>query len=290
MRILFLGDIFARPGREKVAECVPILRQRLGLDLVVANGENAAHGFGITPSIAETLLGSGVDVLTNGNHAWDRPEIANFLSREARLLRPLNDSDSAPGNGVIDYTTPSGHRVLVINLLLRLFMQAPHDPWSRLKSFLSGFSPKQAGFDAIILDLHGEATSEKQGFGYLSDGQVTLAVGTHTHVPTADLRILPKGTAFQSDAGMCGVYESIIGMQVESSVGRIRQEHRKSKLEPAEGIPTLSGVVVETDPATGLAKRVQSLVTAASVEQLQDFSTIPTNTGGELKESIPIWN
>ncbi len=286
MRILFLGDIFAKPGREKTISLVPVLRRHYAIDCVIVNGENAAHGFGLSPTIADSLFACGIDVITNGNHAWDRKEIIPYMAGQPRLLRPLNDRDSAPGKGVVDITTSSGHRVLVINLMLRLFMQTPHDPWDRLRPLLGGVCPKQAGFDAVVLDIHGEATSEKQGFGRLVDGQASLVVGTHTHVPTADARILPQGTAYQTDAGMCGDYDSIIGMKVETAIGRFRADMGKTRLEPAEGVATIAGVLVETAPDTGLATRIARVMTDQTAEQLD--ATLTALAAQHQPSSMPI--
>lgn len=258
MRILFLGDIVGRAARLAVAQQVPVLRERLGLDFVIVNGENAAHGFGITPKIAEELFDAGVDCLTTGNHVWDQREIIAAIDGEARLVRPANFPAGTPGRGATILQASDGGRVLVINLMARLFMDPLDDPFTTADRLLDGLEmPREV--DAIVVDFHGEATSEKMALGHYLDGRVSLVVGTHTHVPTADLQILPGGTAYQSDAGMCGDYDSVIGMTKDAPIGRFLKKVPSERLTPAEGPPTLCGVVIETDPATGLCRRAEPL-------------------------------
>ena len=259
MRFLFCGDIVAKAGRRVVTDNVPRLREQLDLDLVVVNGENSAHGFGITGKICDELFGAGVDVITGGNHSWDNAEILGRADDEPRLLRPDNFQAGTPGKGAGVYETAKGHRVLVANILGRLFMDMYDNPFESLERLVPDRAPVEAGFDAVIVDVHAEATSEKTAIGHILDGRVSLVVGTHTHIPTADARILPGGTGYQTDAGMCGDYDSVIGMDKEASTARFLGSLPKPRMTPAEGEGTLCGVVVDTDPATGLASRIQPL-------------------------------
>lgn len=258
MRFLFLGDIVGRPGREVVTARLPGLRAELGLDFVVANGENAAHGFGITPKICESLFEAGVDVITGGNHSWDQSDILSYIDSEPRLMRPANFRPGTPGRGVAAFEA-GDLRVLVVNVMGRLFMEPLDDPFRAVDEALPAGAPAVGGFDFVLVDVHAEATSEKYGFGHFCDGRASLVVGTHTHVPTADAHVLAGGTGYQSDAGMCGTYESIIGMKTEASLERFLGRLPRPRMEPAEGEGTLCGVLVDTDPETGLAESVQPL-------------------------------
>ena len=210
MNILFLGDIIGKPGRDVVAEHLRGLRQSLKLDLVIANGENAAGGFGLTRAIAEEFFGIGVDVISTGNHWADQKEILTYIDTEDRILRPANYPSGTPGRGANLYQTPAGS-VLVVNAMGRVFMDALDDPFAAVERELSA-CPLGEGADAIVVDMHAEATSEKMAMGHFCDGRASLVVGTHQHVPTADAQILPGGTAFQCDAGACADYDSVIGM------------------------------------------------------------------------------
>lgn len=259
MRLLFLGDVVGRSGRHVVVEHLPALRRDLALDFVVINAENAAAGFGLTPAIADTLFDAGADALTLGNHAFDNREILTHLEREPRILRPLNIAPAAPGRGAFLFDAPGGRRVLVMNVLGRVFMSPSYaDPFSAVEAQLNA-APLREVADAIVVDIHAEATSEKLGMGYWCDGRASLVVGTHTHVPSGDTRILPKGTAYQTDAGMCGDYDSIIGMDKEEPMRRFVTGMASGRFEPADGPGTLSGVFVETDDSTGLARHVVPL-------------------------------
>ena len=258
MKILYLGDIVGKSGRTAVMERVSALRNELGLDFVIACGENAAHGFGITIKICEALFGAGVDVITTGNHAWDQREIIDYIGTESRLLRPANYPDGTPGQGAGLYSTASNGRIAVIQVMGRLFMPSVDDPFRCLDEFLRGTQLGRDA-DAIVVDIHGEATSEKTALGYIADGRASLAVGSHSHIPTADTRLLPSGTAYQTDAGMCGPYDSIIGMDTGIAVRRFMDALPGERLEPAKGVATLCGVVVETDDQSGLAVSVQPL-------------------------------
>ncbi len=269
MRLLYCGDIMGKSGRDVVATHVPELRRRLGLDFVVACGENAAHGFGITAAMCQTLFEAGVDVITLGNHAWDQREIITYIPGEPRLLRPLNYPPETPGQGMGLYTTAGGRRVIVVQVMCRLFMDALDDPFRALEECL-GRHPLRDAADAIIVDVHGEASSEKAALGVVADGRASMVVGSHSHVPTADTRIMPGGTAFQSDAGMCGSYDSVIGMKKENATRRFITKMPAERLEPHEGEGTLCGVYVVTDDRTGLALRAE-----------------PVRIGGILKPAVP---
>src|SRR6476661_4297368 len=219
MRILFIGDVVGRSGRTIVTERLPDLIGKWTLDLVVINGENAAGGFGITETLYAELIEAGADAITLGNHAWDQREALVFIERAPRLIRPLNFPPGTPGRGAALIETKSGKHALVINAMARVFMDPLDDPFAAIDRELSA-CPLGEGADAIVIDFHGEATSEKQAMGHFCDGRASLVVGTHTHVPTADHRILTGGTAYLSDAGMCGDYESILGMAKEEPIRR----------------------------------------------------------------------
>lgn len=255
MRLLFLGDIVGRPGRNAVTERLPTLRERWRLDCVIINGENAAGGFGLTEAICDEILAAGADAITLGNHAFDQREALVFIERQHRLVRPANYPPGTPGRGATVVESRLGARVLVVNLMGRLFMDALDDPFAALDRELAA-CPLGEVADAVVVDFHAEATSEKQAMGYYCDGRATLVVGTHTHVPTSDHRILPGGTAYQSDAGMCGDYDSVLGMHRDEPLRRFLQKTPGSRLEPAAGEGTLCGLAVETDDRTGLALRV----------------------------------
>ena len=257
MRILFLGDIVGRAARKAVETAVPDLRTQYKLDFVIANGENAAGGFGVTADIANALFAAGVDVVSTGNHVWDQPSIIDYIADEPRLLRPANFPDGTVGRGAGLYEA-GGKQVLVINVMGQLFMESLDDPFAVLERELAA-CPLGEAADAIIVDFHAEATSEKMAAGHFCDGRASLVVGTHTHVPTADAQILPNGTAYQSDAGMCGDYDSVIGMEKDEPLHRFITKLRGARFQPAQGVPTLCGVIVETDDATGLATAINPL-------------------------------
>lgn len=258
MRIVFLGDILGKAGREAVISAVPTLRRQLDLDLLVVNGENAAHGFGLTSGIADALFEAGVDVITTGNHVWDQREMLSHIEEEPRIVRPLNYPEGTPGRGVTVVQGAHGQQIMVINAMARLFMDPLDDPFAAVDAALE---PVELGrtVDAVLIDFHGEASSEKQAFGHYFDGRASLIVGTHTHVPTADAQVLPGGTAYQTDAGMCGDYNSVIGMQIEAPIQRFTRKTPGERLNPAGGVATVCGVFAELDPATGLAKRVEPI-------------------------------
>ncbi len=266
MRFLFLGDIVGRPGREVLARELPALRRALALDFVVANVENAAAGFGITRKIAGEILASGVDVMTGGNHSWDQREALSFIEEETRLLRPANYPAGTPGRGVAVFQTTGGRKVLIVNVLGRLFMDPQDDPFQCVAKALEGYR-LGATVDVAILDMHAEATSEKMAMGHFADGRVTLVVGTHTHVPTADTMILPGGTAYQTDAGMCGAYDSVIGMDKAVPLARFTKRLPTERMSVATGPGTLCGVLVESDPKSGLASSVEPVRIGGPIRQ-----------------------
>ena len=240
MRILFVGDVVGRSGRAILLERLPKLIADWKLDLVVVNGENAAGGFGITEAIYNEFIDAGADAVTLGNHAWDQSEALVFIERAPRLIRPINYPPGTPGRGAALIDTKNGARVLVINAMGRIFMDPLDDPFAAVERELAA-CPLQAGADAIIVDMHCEATSEKQAMGYFCDGRASLVVGTHTHAPTADQRILPGGTAFMTDVGMTGDYDSVIGMDKEEPLSASCAAFRSASSRPATGPATLCG-------------------------------------------------
>lgn len=271
MRFAFFGDVVGRAGRDALAEHLPALRRQLQLEFVIINAENAAAGFGITEATARELFDAGADCLTLGNHSWDQKEAMTYIVREPRLIRPLNYSafSAAPGRGSQLFDTPGGQRILVINLLGRVFMDALDDPFAAVDKELEA-CPLGAVADVIVVDIHAEATSEKMAMGHFCDGRASLVVGTHSHVPTADAQVLVGGTAYQTDAGACADYDSVIGNQKEEPLRRFTTRISGGRYKPAEGPATVCGVFVETDPATGLARRIE-----------------PIRVGGRLSQTIP---
>ena len=271
MRFAFFGDVVGRSGREALARHLPNLRRVLDLEFVIINAENAAAGFGITENTAKELFEAGADCLTLGNHSWDQKEAMTYIVREPRLIRPLNYSafSDAPGRGAQLFETASGRQILVINLLGRVHMDSLDDPFAAVDKELEA-CPLGAVADAVVVDIHAEATSEKMAMGHFCDGRASLVVGTHTHVPTADCQILVGGTAYQTDAGACADYDSVIGNQKEEPLRRFTTRISGGRYKPAEGPATVCGVYVETDPRTGLAVRIE-----------------PIRVGGRLSQTIP---
>jgi metallophosphoesterase (TIGR00282 family) len=270
MRILFLGDTVGRTGREAAAAALPGLRASLKLDLAIVNAENASHGFGLAPEMARALFDAGADVITLGNHAWDRREIIPYIAETPRLIRPLNFPPGTPGAGSVLVSLPDGRSALVLNVMGRLYMDPLDCPFRTTAEALARY--RLGGtVSAIVVDLHAEATSEKMAFAHSFDGAVSLVVGTHTHCPSADHHVLRGGTAFMSDAGMCGDYDSVIGMQKEASGQRFWRKMPGERLAPAEGEATVCGVFIETDATTGLALRVE-----------------PVRMGGRLSPTMPV--
>ena len=271
MRILFVGDVVGRSGRTAINERLPGLIADWKLDLVVVNGENAAGGFGITEAIYNEMVDAGADAITLGNHAWDQREALVFIERAPRLIRPVNYPKGTPGRGAALVDAKNGKRALVINGMGRIFMDALDDPFASIERELSACA-LGSGADAIIIDMHCEATSEKQAMGLFCDGRASLVVGTHTHCPTADHRILPGRTAFVSDVGMTGDFESIIGMNKDEPLTRFVRKIPGSKFEPANGPATLCGLAVETEDESGLAIRVGAVRLGGILEQARpDF-------------------
>jgi metallophosphoesterase (TIGR00282 family) len=266
MRLLFVGDVVGRSGRAIVTERLPDLVRDWKLDCVVLNGENSAGGFGITEAIYNEMIDAGVDAVTLGNHAWDQREALVFIERAPRLVRPINYPRGTPGRGSALVEAKNGARVLVINAMGRIFMDPLDDPFGLVDHELEACGLK-SGADAIVLDLHAEATSEKQAMGHFCDGRASLVVGTHTHAPTADHQILPGGTAFMSDVGMTGDYASVIGMNKHEPLQRFLRRIPAAKFEPALGPATLCAVAVEIDDKTGLASRVGAVRIGGRLEQ-----------------------
>ncbi|MGB1234477.1 MAG: TIGR00282 family metallophosphoesterase [Planktomarina sp.] len=257
MKILYLGDVVGRAGRQAVQDRLQDIRDRLTLDFVIINGENATSGMGLNAAHAKALLDAGADCLTLGDHAFDQKDMLAFIEQESRIIRPLNFSKSAPGRGVALYPATRGRKVLVAQVLGQVFMKRPFDdPFSALDTVLKRH-PLSGPIAASVIDIHCEATSEKMAVGHYCDGRASMVVGTHTHVPTADVQILPKGTAFQSDAGMCGDYNSVIGMDKTEPLRRFITGMPKGRFEPAMGEATLCGLLTTTDDMTGKAKSVE---------------------------------
>jgi len=258
MRLLFFGDVVGRSGREAVCDNLPRLRQELELDFVIVNGENAAGGYGITDKLCRQFYDAGTDVITTGNHVWDRREIIASIDGDPRLLRPANFPAGTPGRGVGQFAAGRGRNVLVVQVMGRLYMDPLDDPFACVEQVLTRHR-LGGGAAAIVVDMHAEASSEKQAIGHMLDGRVSLVAGTHTHVPSADARILPGGTGYQSDIGMCGDYDSVIGMQKAAAIARFVRKMRTEPLEPAKAEATVCALYLETDDATGLARHVAPL-------------------------------
>ena len=267
MNLLFIGDIIGKPGRDVVAAQLPRLRDQLKLDVVIANGENAAGGFGLTRAVAEEFYGVGVDIITTGNHWADQKEIFALIEADDRILRPLNYPAGTPGRGANLYQTPAGS-ILVMNVMGRVFMDALDDPFAAVDRELNA-APLGEIADVVVVDVHAEASSEKMAMGHFCDGRASLVVGTHTHVPTGDAQILPGGTAYQTDAGGCCDYDSVIGMDKAEPLQRFTRKMSTTRYSPALGPATLCGVFVATG-ARGFATRIA-----------------PVRVGGRLIATIP---
>ena len=269
MRILVCGDVVGKSGRQAILYNIEKLRQRLKLDFVIVNGENAAHGFGITEKICHAFYDVGVDVITTGNHVWDQREIMNYIDKDPRLMRPLNYPKGTPGKGSAVIEAADGRKVLIVHPMGRLFMDPLDDPFFGVDKALKDHKLGET-VDAIVVDMHADITSEKMAMGHYCDGRVSAVVGSHSHVPTADAQVLPGGTAYQTDMGMCGDYNSVIGMIKETAIARFTSKMPSGRLEPAEGEATLCAVLIQTDDTTGLAKSIE-----------------PVRTGGRLAEAMP---
>ncbi|MGC9270041.1 TIGR00282 family metallophosphoesterase [Acidiphilium sp.] len=268
MRILFLGDVMGRTGRDAVVAALPVLRRDLKIDVAVVNGENASHGFGLAPDMAEALFAAGADAITLGNHSWDRKEIIPYIAQQKRLIRPLNYPPGTPGEGVVDMTLADGRRVLVVQVMGRLFMDAMDCPFRAAEAVLAR-ARLGVTHAAILVDFHGEATSEKMAFAHAFDGAVSAVLGTHTHCPTADCQVLPGGAAFMADVGMCGDYDSVIGMGKAPAIARFTRKMPGERLQPAEGEATICGALIETG-VDGRALRIE-----------------PIRLGGRLARAMP---
>ncbi len=259
MRILFLGDVVGNSGCSKIISNLLDLIKKKNIDFVIVNAENAAEpGVGLTKEICKDFFNCGVDVITTGNHVWDQKDIMNFIDKEHRLLRPKNLFEPAPGKGFDIFKTKKNFKVGVLNLMGNVFMKKCDDVFETSKKFLSDYKLKK-DYDFLIIDFHGEITSEKNAIGHFFDGKATLVIGTHTHIPTNDARILNGGTGYQTDAGMCGDYDSVIGMNKDNSLNRFMKKN-SAKHFPAEGEATLSGVIVDCDVDTGLASKIESYI------------------------------
>jgi metallophosphoesterase (TIGR00282 family) len=269
MKLLFLGDVVGRAGRDAVTERLPGLIADYGFDFVVVNGENASHGRGLTEGHYNELRAAGADVVTLGDHAWDQRDTITFIERETHLLRPINFPPGNPGRGANLIEGRNGHRVLVVNAQGRVFMNPVDDPFRAVEAAIAA-CPLGEQADAVVVDFHTEATSEIQAMGVFLDGRASLVVGTHTHIPTSDHRILKGGTALMADAGMCGDFDSVIGVEADEPLNRFLTGIANGRFVPAEGEATLCGVAIETDPATGLT-------TALS----------PVRIGGTLSHALP---
>jgi len=259
MRILFLGDVVGNSGCSKIINNLLDQIKKKMIDFVIVNAENAAEpGVGLTKEICKDFFNCGVDVITTGNHVWDQKDIMNFIDKEHRLLRPKNLFEPAPGKGFDIFKTKKNFKVGVLNLMGNVFMKKCDDVFETSKKFLSNYKLKE-DYDFLIIDFHGEITSEKNAIGHFFDGKATLVVGTHTHIPTNDARVLNSGTGYQTDAGMCGDYDSVIGMNKDNSLNRFMKKN-SAKHFPAEGEATLSGVIVDCDVDTGLASKIESYI------------------------------
>jgi len=268
LRLLFIGDVLGRSGRAALSRFVPRLREKWALDFIVANGENAAGGFGITEAICDEMLGLGIDCVTLGNHAFDQREALVFIERQPRLLRPVNYPAGTPGRGAGLYAAARGQQVLVVNPIGRVFMEALDDPFAAIEREL-GACPLGVGCDAIVIDMHAEASSEKMAMAHFVDGRASVVVGSHTHTPTADAQILPGGTAYQTDAGMTGDYDSVVGMDKEEPLRRFLRKTPGARYEPAAGEATFCAVAAEIGE-DGLAAMIA-----------------PVRLGGRLREEWP---
>jgi metallophosphoesterase (TIGR00282 family) len=266
MRILILGDIVGRSGRDAVVAALPDLRVSHKLDAIIVNADNAAAGFGATPEIVTALLAAGADVITGGDHVWDQKELRPTLAQEPRLLRPMNFPPTAPGRGVGLYTLPDDRKLLVMHPLGQVFIQDKLDcPFAAVDKELQRYRLGSPAVQAIVVDFHAEATSEKMAMGVYLDGRVSAVVGTHTHVPTADARLLPKGTAYMTDLGMCGDYDSVIGFESAAPLAIFTQKIRKTRMTPALKDASLCGAIIETDDRTGLAKTITPIKIGGSL-------------------------
>ena len=267
MNILILGDVFGPPGMKAVTEKLPSLIKKKKIDFVIINGENAGDGgVGITKKNTEDFFNAGADVITSGNHIWDEREAVDFITSEERLLRPENLFKGSPGKGFGIFNSKNNKKVAVVNLMGNIFMKKCDDAFEAATKFIKNVKLKKDA-DFIVVDMHGEITSEKMAMGYLFDGKATTVVGTNTHVPTSDYRIMEKGTAYQTDLGMCGDYKSVIGMNRDNSLKKFLKDPSAKRHYPATGEATISGLLVFADDKTGLAKKVEPIILGGSLEE-----------------------
>lgn len=258
MKIIYCGDVVARAGREAVLNAIPKLREEYKPDAIIVNVENAAHGFGATPGICRDFLEAGVDGLITGNHVWDQRDLIPFLNDCKKIIRPLNYPAINPGRGFAEITLANGKNILITQVLGRMFMEAVDCPVQVLDELLKRYNLGK-NIDAILVDIHAEATSEKLSLGYYLDGKVSAVMGTHTHVPTSDYRVLPNGTAYITDVGMCGDYESVLGFDCEEPINRLQHKHTGNRLTPAKGKGTVYAVLIDIDDESGLSKSIQQI-------------------------------
>lgn len=256
MRIIYCGDIVARPGREALLNNIPLLKEKYKFDALIVNADNAAHGFGTTPGICRDFLEKGVTAIVTGDHVWNQREIIPFLDECKSIVRPLNMPENLPGKGAREIELVNGKKILIIEVLGRLFMEAVDCPVQTIDKLLKNYTLGR-NIDAIFVDIHAEATAEKIAFGHYLDGRVSAVIGSHTHVPTNDAMILPKGTAYQTDAGMCGDYSGVIGFEKEAPIERLARRYTGNRLVPCKGNGTFSGVFIETDDTSGLALNIE---------------------------------
>jgi 2',3'-cyclic-nucleotide 2'-phosphodiesterase len=260
MRILFCGDVVGRSGRDVVLQQVPVLREELKLDCVIVSTDNAAHGFGVSTDICKDFLNGAADVLTGGDHVWDQRDIHEYIGKEPRLLRPHNFPDGVPGSGAYVFTTKRGKKILVAHVLGQVFHKENLDcPFAAMDKLLKRYT-LGGTVDAIFVDVHAEATSEKMAMGRYLDGRVSAVVGSHTHIPTADSKILKGGTAYQTDAGMCGDYDSVIGFQEDAPLSAFVHKMRRIRMQPADGEGTLCATYIDIDDQTGFAREIRHIM------------------------------
>lgn len=258
MRIFYCGDVVGRPGREAVLSNISEIRDKYKIDVFIANVENSAHGFGATPAICKDFLGKGVDILVMGNHSFQQRDLVPFLNENKRIIRPINYPPHMSGRGFVEFETLNGKKILIIQVLGRLFMEAIDCPIQKIDEVLKNYTLGK-NIDAIFVDIHAEATSEKLAFGHYMDGKVSVVAGTHTHIPTADAHILEHGTAYITDVGMCGDYNSVLGFEKQEPINRLICRCSSGRLNIAKGKGTLWGIFVETDDKTGLAKSIEQI-------------------------------
>lgn len=258
MRIIYLGDVVAKPGREAVINSIRGLKEQYHYDVLIVNADNAAHGFGCTPKICNQFFNAGVSAIVTGDHVWNQKEIIPFLDENKRIVRPLNYSENLAGCGARVVPLDSGKKILVAEVVGRVFMEAVDCPLQAIDKLLEEYRLGH-NIDAIFVDIHAEATAEKQAFARYLDGRVSAVIGSHTHVPTADATLLPKGTAYQTDAGMCGDYNGVIGFNEQSPIERLKDKFSPRRLEPCSGKGTVCGTFIEIDDKTGLAVKIEAI-------------------------------